>query len=104
MYFPSSLLQNRQRTGLGQMGEHSPRLPFGIPVRQNTLQIGGPDEVGPELLDVALRIRVLGGVEGLLAELIHDLCAAALIGAFVNTDFHCHLSVSRCLFFLLLTS
>ena len=52
----------------------------------------------------SLSVRVLGGIEGLLPELIHDLRGAALIGALVNANFHCHLSVSRRFFFFLLTS
>ena len=86
------------------MGEHNLRLTLGIPVRQRAVQVGGPDEVAAELVDVALQVRVLGGVEGLLSKLVHDLRAAALIGALVNANFHFHRSISRCLFFLLLTS
>ena len=70
------------------MGEHSPRLPLHTGLRQGAVQVGGPDEVAPKLENVAFGVRVLRGVEGLLAELFHDLCSAALVGALVNTDFY----------------
>ena len=51
-------------------------LPFHTGLRQVALQIGGPDEVAPKLVDVALCIRVFARVKGLLAELLHDFGGA----------------------------
>ena len=66
------------------MRDHDLCLPFHIRFRQDTVQVGGPDEVLTQLPDVAFSVRVLGGIKALPAQLLHDLRSGSLVDIAVN--------------------
>ena len=87
------------------MAEHGLRLRFHIALRQRAIHSCGADDIALQKPDIALNVRELCGVKGLIPQTAHDFRGRSLIDGFFDLYLQwLHLSISLDFFFFLLAS